>query len=84
MTDTTKKAQKIQVEIFRNMKPEERLTLGLELLNTTLELLRAGIRMRHPDYSDKDVDCTLKKLILSEKLYAKVYLNGQCRNSFLE
>jgi len=75
MTDTTKKAKKLQVEIFRNMKPEQRLILGLELSKTALELLRAGIRMRHPEYSETDVDSTLKRIILSEELYKKVYLN---------
>jgi len=74
MTDTTEKAQKVQVEIFRNMKPEQRLILGLELSNTALELLRAGIKMRHPEYSDAEIDSALKRIILSEELYKKTYL----------
>ncbi len=74
MTDTTEKASKVQVEIFRNMRPEQRLIIGFELSNTAVELLKAGIKLSHPEYSETDIDMALKKLILPEDLYKKVYL----------
>jgi len=75
MNDTTEKAQKVQVEIFRNMRPEQRLIIGLELSNTALELLKVGIKLSHPEYSETEIDMALKKLILPEELYKKVYLH---------
>jgi len=44
------------LEVLRRMTPEQRLQKAWELTESTRELLRAGIRQRHPDTSEADLD----------------------------
>ena len=53
--DTSPEADRIQLEIFRKMKPEERLRRGFELSVAMKRLNATGVRMRHPEYSDDEV-----------------------------
>ena len=53
--DTPKEAQKLQIKIFREMGPERRLQMGLDLAGTSRSFLAAGIRMRHPDYTEQQI-----------------------------
>jgi hypothetical protein len=53
--DTTLEAEKIQLVIFRGMGPERRLQAGLALSRTCRELLREGVRLRHPDYDERQI-----------------------------
>ena len=41
--------------VLRSMTPEQRLQKALELTETSRELLRIGIRQRHPDASESEL-----------------------------
>jgi hypothetical protein len=71
--DTTKEAENIQLEIFRRMGPERRLRAALDLTQTSRRLLAAGVRSRHPDYTENQVKLATIKLTLGADLFASVY-----------
>ena len=45
----------MQVEILRRSSGAQRLQIALELTDMAREFARAGIRNRHPDWSDAEV-----------------------------
>ena len=57
--DTSAEAHAAQLGASRRLGPERRLELGLELAESGRDLARAGIRARHSDYSDADVEDAL-------------------------
>ncbi len=52
MSDTSPEIQAIQDEIYRRMTGEERLKLAFELSDTARAFALAGLRQRHPDWTD--------------------------------
>ena len=73
MRDTDITAEKYQIEIFQRMLPETKLHLSIELTKTAIELVRAGIKHRHPEFNEHEVNEELKKILLTEKLFNRVY-----------
>ena len=71
--DTTKEAEEIQLDIFRRMGPEGRLNAGIALSRTCRELLRAGVRSRHPEYDGRRLRLAVIRLLLPENLFAEAY-----------
>ena len=71
--DTSLEAFRIQLEIHRRMTPETRLHLALQWSEEVRELGRAGIRMRHPEYSDREVELASIRLRLGDDLFRSVY-----------
>ncbi len=71
--DTTRAAEKIQIEIFKKMAPERRLQAALDLAATSRKLLAEGVRRRHPDYTEDQVRLATIKLTLRAGLFASVY-----------
>ncbi len=71
--DTRKEAENIQLDIFRRMGPEGRLNAGIALSKTCRELLRAGVRSRHPDYDETQLRLAVIRLLLPENLFAAAY-----------
>jgi len=39
------------------------------------KLILSGIKSRHPEYSDKEVEYAFKRLVLGDELFKKVYPN---------
>ena len=71
--DTAQEAQKIQLDIFRRMGPERRLQAGLALIRTCRELLREGVRRRHPDYDERQIRLAVIRLTLPDDLFSAAY-----------
>lgn len=71
--DTSLEAFQIQLEIYRGMSPERRLHLALQWSENVREIGRAGIRMRHPEYSDREVELASIRLRLGDELFRSVY-----------
>jgi Rv0078B-related antitoxin len=53
--DTSSAAAAIALELNRAAGPAERFRQALELSDTLYEMARAGIRARHPEYSEAEV-----------------------------
>lgn len=75
--DTTPEADQLQVEIFRRMGPEKRLQAGIALSQLCRTLLREGVRMRHPEYDEREVTLAVIRLMLPEDLFLAAYPEGR-------
>jgi hypothetical protein len=54
MTGTTDIAQALQDDIRRRMSPSDRLRLAFEMSAMTQALALAGLRTRHPQWTDAE------------------------------
>ncbi len=53
--DTTEKAAALVAELNRALGPERRLIQALELSDFLRQMAKAGLRSRHPEYSEDDL-----------------------------
>lgn len=53
--DTTEEAYELQARLHRSMAPEQRSELALRMSDDIRRIAAEGIRLRHPEYSDRDV-----------------------------
>lgn len=70
--DTSEGAFERQLEPFRAMTPGERLAIGATMSDEIRILAEAGIRARHPTYTDAQVAYALAQILLGGELAAKV------------
>lgn len=71
--DTTREAFLKQMELFKNMPSDKRFGLTSRLIVYSHKFTKAGIRARHPEYSDEEVKLALIKMTLPDELFIKVY-----------
>ena len=73
--DTTLEAARVQNAIYQRMPPEKRLALAFRMTASARALSAAGIRYRHPEYTDRQVTLALIRLTLGDELFRRVYPN---------
>jgi hypothetical protein len=66
--DTTLEAHRMQREVYRRMDGTARLAIAFELSDLVRRFTMAGIRDRHPGYSDEQVQRAWARLILGDDL----------------
>ncbi len=71
--DTLPQMERIQTEILRKVKPEQRLKIALELSETSKKLLEEGVRSRHPEYTEQKIKLAVIRILLGEELFISVY-----------
>jgi len=52
-----------EVELLRRLTPEERVLMSFALRRVVLDVARAGIRHRHPDFTEDEVERELQRRI---------------------
>lgn len=57
-------ANEIQADIYRAMTPQDRLQQALRMNRTMRELLAAGLRERHPDWTESQIRHAVAEHIL--------------------
>lgn len=62
--NTAVDADKIQIEIYKRMTPDERWQEALRLNASARALKAAGLRSRHPDWSEKRIQDEVRKIFL--------------------
>jgi hypothetical protein len=67
--DTSDEAARVLLERTRSMSPAQRFEEGERLCRTARAFMRAGIRGRHPEYSDDQVEEALARLLWGDELY---------------
>ncbi|MGZ4830708.1 MAG: hypothetical protein ACXV5J_07900 [Candidatus Angelobacter sp.] len=55
ISDTTPEIEARQIRIIRSMTTEQRLLVALEMSLFSRELMKAGIRRDHPEWTEKEV-----------------------------
>ena len=71
--DTTRAAARIYFETLRKLGPQKRLEMGAELSNSLRERVEAGIRRRHPYYSDQQIRRAFLRLTIDDELFQKCF-----------
>lgn len=69
MRDTSDEAARILRERTLRMTPSQRVEEGARLCKLAREMMRAGIRGRHPEYSADEVEEALARLLWGDELY---------------
>jgi hypothetical protein len=70
--DTTLEAYRFLIQVWRRLGPEGRLRVSFEASNRLHELSAAGVRRRHPSYSDDQMQLAVTKLMLGEEVFRKL------------
>lgn len=64
-----KTARTVQTRIYRTMDPARKLRAVFETFEFALQLARSGTRMRHPDWTDEQVEVEARRLVTGTTLY---------------
>jgi hypothetical protein len=67
--DTTDAAHEAQLRCYRAMSGAARVALAAQLSEDIRAVAMAGIRARHPEYSDRDAWHALRQLLLGDELF---------------
>lgn len=59
------------------MTPGERMEEGIRFSILCRHFMRGGIRSRHPEYSDEQVEDALARLLWGDELFVKAYPHKQ-------
>ncbi len=73
MLDTSESAHKAQVGVYRRLGAEERLALAMRMCDEARTVAEAGIRTRHPEYTERQIEHAMFLLVLKEALYRKAW-----------
>lgn len=71
--DTTEEADRMQFEIFGRMSAAEKIRLMSELTESVRATFEAGIRKRHPQYTDRHARLARIRWELGDELYRQAY-----------
>jgi hypothetical protein len=71
--DTSLEAARVEHAIYRRMLPEQRLRLAFQMTASTRALAAAGVRARHPEYTERQVQLAVIRLALEEEWFRRVY-----------
>lgn len=66
------KAEQFYLDVLRRMTAEQRWNLACELWEMMTEAARAGIRARHPDWTEDRVQAELAQYIMEANGAARV------------
>lgn len=64
--DTSPEVHARQLAWMRERTSAERAEIGERLCRSARALMRAGIRARHPDYGDREVELAMWRLLIED------------------
>ena len=73
MGDTTPEAAEVQRRLLREMSSARKTALTDELCETARTLAIAGIRGRHPDYSEGEARYALWRMMYGDDLFRRAW-----------
>ncbi len=71
--DTSREAARRQIAVLRGLGISGRAEMAFDLSDGLRATVEAGIRHRHPEYSDDEVRLALQRLTLGEELFQEVH-----------
>lgn len=63
VSDTSIRAAAVQLSLYRKAGPSGRARVAVELSDAVRETTVAGIRRRHPEYSEREVALSFLRLV---------------------
>lgn len=70
--DTSREALRAQYAALRRLTPGQRLALMDDLTRLAQSLTREGVRRRHPEASEAELDVLYSEIVLGKALAARV------------
>ncbi len=70
--DTTLEAYRFQIQVLRRLGPEGRLKIMFDASDDLRALAAAGVRMRHPDYTEEQVRWAVTRLMAGEEAFQRL------------
>lgn len=67
ISDTKPEIAEMQLRALRSMSDGHRLLLGMEISLFSRELMKAGIRREHPDWSERQIKLEVLRLLFFPK-----------------
>jgi hypothetical protein len=71
--DTSLEAIRVQHAVYRRMTPEQRWKLAFQMTEFVRALSASGVRLRHPEYTERQVELAVIRLTLGEELFRKAF-----------
>ena len=71
--DTAPESSEVQRKIYMTMGGSARLAIAFDLMETARRLAMAGIRSRHPDYTDEQAFYAWARLHLGDEVVREVW-----------
>jgi hypothetical protein len=71
--DTTLEAIRVQHEIYRRMPAERRLRMALQMSDAIRRVSAEGVRSRHPEYTPRQVELAVIRMMVGEELFRRAY-----------
>lgn len=71
--DTTIEAVRKQFEILRRLDAQTRLKMAFELSDNLRSIVEAGVRLRHPQYDEQQINRQVIRLMIGERLFRKIF-----------
>lgn len=71
--DTTIDALRKQFEILQRLGIEGRAEMTFELSDNLRQITESGVRLRHPEYNNREVRREVLRITLGDELYRKAF-----------
>ena len=71
--DTTIEAAKKQYEILRRLSPQLRVKMAFQMSDDLRNIVKAGVKLRHPDYNEQQENKEVIRLMLGDAMFNKIY-----------
>jgi len=71
--DTTLEAARVQYAAYRRMPASQRSQYAFELSESLRQTALAGVRLRHPEYTNEQARLAVIRLTLGDRLFCEVY-----------
>jgi hypothetical protein len=72
-SDTSLEGHAAQLKAYRRLGSARRSDLAGHLSADTRRLTRAGIRARHPEYTDEQTELALRRLLYGDELFQRAW-----------
>ncbi len=73
LDDTTPEALAVQLRVLRRIGPAGRLAMTFELSDNVRQIVRDGVRHRHPDWDEACIRREMFRLVYGDPLYTEVF-----------
>ena len=71
--DASLEAIRVQHAVCRRMPPEQRLRLAFQMTDHARELSTAGVYLSHPEYTPRQAQLTVIRLVLGKELFEQAF-----------
>jgi hypothetical protein len=72
-TDTSSANRRLQIDLWRRMSPLQKARAAAEITRGVQELALAGIRLQHPNATERECSLRLAILTLGRRLACQAY-----------